>query len=141
MMLLDTNVLSEIIRAQPEPAVLAWLDKQPQEELWTASVVIAELFAGIDMMASGRKQNALRAAVEGMIAEDFQGQILDFDLRAARQYGQILAKRRKIGRPIREFDAQIAAIASVHGATLITRDRNDFVSCGLTVTDPWSAEA
>jgi toxin FitB len=75
-----------------------------------------------------------------MIAEDFQGQILDFDLHAARQYGQILAIRRKIGRPIREFDAQIAAVARVYGATLITRDGNGFVSCGLTVIDPWTVE-
>lgn len=139
-MLLDTNVISEMIRPRPEPIVSAWLDKQPPEELWTASVVIAELFSGIDMMPAGRKQNTLRAAVEGMIAEDFLGQILDFDLRSARQYGQILAIRRKMGRPIREFDAQIAAIARVHDATLITRDRNGFASCGLTVIDPWSVE-
>jgi predicted nucleic acid-binding protein len=141
MILLDTNVISEMMRERPEPVVSAWLDKQPEEELWTASVVLAELLSGIDMMPAGRKQKALREAVEEMIAEDFRGQILNFDLRAARQYGQILSTRRKIGRPIREFDAQIAAIASVYGATLATRDVNDFVACGLTVIDPWSVKA
>ena len=104
MILLDTNVISEMTRVRPDPVVAAWLDKQPEEELWTASVVLAELFSGIDMMPAGRKQKALREAVEEMIADDFRGQILSFDLRAARQYGQILSIRRKLGRPIREFD-------------------------------------
>ena len=76
-------------------------------------------------------------AVEDMIVEDFRGQVLTFNLPAARQYAQILAARRKIGRPIREMDAQIAAIARVHGATLATRDVNDFAGCGLTVVNPW----
>lgn len=138
MILLDTNVISEMMRKQPEPAVSAWLDSQPEDELWTASVVLAELLSGIDLMPVGRKQKSLREAVEGMIAEDFQGQILDFDLRAARQYGQVLAIRRGMGRPIREFDAQIAAVAKVYGATLATRNVNGFVGCGLKIIDPWS---
>ena len=137
MILLDTNVISEMMRERPEQAVSAWLDKQPEEELWTASVVLAELLSGIDMMPVGRKQKALSEAVEGMIAEDFRGQILDFDLRAARQYGQILAARRKMGRPIREFDAQIAAIAMVYGATLATRNTPHFEHCGIQLVNPW----
>ena len=141
MILLDTNVISEMMRVRPNPAVLAWLDKQPQEELWTASVVLAELLSGIEIMPAGRKQKALREAVEEMIAVDFRGQVLNFDLRAARQYGHILSQRRKIGRPIREFDAQIAAIANVHGAILATQNVNDFDACGLTVIDPWSTKA
>jgi predicted nucleic acid-binding protein len=140
MILLDTNVISEMMRERPEPAVSAWLNKQPEEEIWTASVVLAEVLSGIEMMAAGRKQKALREAVDGMIAEDFRGRVLDFDLSAARQYGQILSTRRRIGRPIREFDAQIAAIAKVHGATLATRDINDFAGCRLAVIDPWSVK-
>jgi predicted nucleic acid-binding protein len=141
MILLDTNVISEMMRVRPEPSVSTWLDKYPKEELWTASIVLAELLSGIDLMPTGRKQKVLREAVEAMIAEDFQGRILDFDLRSARHYGQILATRRDLGRPIREFDAQIAAIASVHGAILATRDVNDFAACGLTIINPWSFEA
>src|SRR5580698_671410 len=105
MILLDTNVISEALRERPDPAVSAWLDEQPEEELWTTAVVIAELLSGIELMSSGRKQRTLRQAVEDMIVEDFRGQILTFNLPAARQYAQILAARRKIGRPIREMDA------------------------------------
>jgi predicted nucleic acid-binding protein len=140
MILLDTNVISELLRKRPEPAVAEWLDKQPREELWTASVVLAELLSGISLMPTGRRQRALGEEVERMISVDFQDQILDFDLPAAREYGEVLAARSKIGRPIREFDAQIAAIARVHHATVATRDLNRFVSCGLNVIDPWVAK-
>jgi predicted nucleic acid-binding protein len=137
MILLDTNVISEYLRERPDAVVSAWLDSHPEEDLWTTSVVLAELLSGVEMMPSGRKQKALREAVEDMIVEDFRGQILTFNLPAARQYAQILAARRKIGRPIRELDAQIAAIARVHGATLATRDVNDFIGCNLAVVNPW----
>ena len=137
MILLDTNVISETLRERPDPVVSAWLDEHPDEEMWTASVVIAELLSGIELMPSGRKQRVLREAVENMIVEDFRGQILTFNLPAARQYAQILAARRKIGRPIREMDAQIAAIANVHSATLATRDVDDFAGCNLAVVNPW----
>lgn len=138
MILLDTNVISETMRVRPDSAVLTWLDAHPAEELWTASVVIAELLSGIDLMPAGRKQKVLRDAVEGMIAEDFQGRIFSFDLDAARQYGQILASRSRMGRPIREMDAQIAAIARVHSATLATRNTGDFAFCDLKLVNPWT---
>lgn len=137
MILLDTNVISEYLRERPDAVVSAWLDSHPEEDLWTTSVVIAELLSGIELMPSGRKQRVLREAVEDMIVEDFRGQILTFNLPAARQYAQILAARRKIGRPIREMDAQIAAIANVHSATLATRDVDDFAGCNLAVVNPW----
>ena len=137
MILLDTNVISETMRERPNPTVRAWLRAQPRSEVWTSSVVIAELLFGIELMPSGRKQRILIETVEEMIVEDFRGQILTFNLPAARQYAQILAARRKIGRPIREMDAQIAAIARVHGAALATRDVNDFVGCNLAVVNPW----
>jgi toxin FitB len=140
MYLLDTNVISETMRPRPEPLVGAWLDQQPEEELWTVSVVIAELLAGIECMPAGRKQSALREAVEGMLAEDFRGQILTFNLSAARHYAGIVAARQKIGRPIREMDAQIAAIAHAHGAILVTRDVKDFAGCGISVINPWGRD-
>ncbi len=141
MILLDTNVISETMRERPDPVVRAWLRQFPRAEVWTASVVIAELLAGIESMSPGRKQQTLREAVEDMVLDDFFGQILPFNLPAARHYAQILATRQKIGRPIREMDAQIAAIACVHGATLVTRDINDFANCNLTVVNPWEKEA
>ena len=139
MILLDTNVISEVMRIRPDPAVEAWLDAQPPDELWTASVVIAELISGIDLMPAGRRQRELREAVEAMIREDFQDQILSFDLDAARCYGQILCARQRMGRPMREMDAQIAAIARVHGAALATRDTGDFAFCDLKVVNPWAS--
>jgi hypothetical protein len=137
MILLDTNVISEMMRSKPEPAVSAWLDRRPEEELWTASVVIAELLSGIDLMPVGRKQAALREAVEGMIAGDFRGQILNFDVPAARSYGRVLASRKRIGRPIKEMDALIAATTLANGATLATRNMSDFEDCGISLVNPW----
>lgn len=140
MILLDTNVISETMRERPDPAVRAWLRQYPRDEVWTASVVIAELLAGIETMPAGRKQQSLREAVEDMVHDDFHGQIFPFNLPAARQYAQILATRQKMGRPIREMDAQIATIACVHGATLVTRNVNDFAGCKLVVVNPWETE-
>jgi hypothetical protein len=137
MILLDTNVISETMRERPNPAVSAWIDAQPRKELWTASVVIAELLAGIETMPAGRKQQGLRDAIEDMVLDDFYGQIFPFNVPAARRYAQILATRQKMGRPIREMDAQIAAIACVHGTTLVTRDVDDFAGCNLTIVNPW----
>jgi len=140
MILLDTNVISETMRERPDPDVREWLRQHPRANVWTTSVVIAELLAGIESMPSGHKQKTLREAVEDMIAEDFHGQMLTFNLPAARKYARIVASRRKIGRPIREMDAQIAAIACVHGATLVTRDVDDFAGCNLTVVNPWEKQ-
>lgn len=139
MILLDTNVISELIRERPDPAVEHWLDSQSPKDLWTASVVLAELFSGIELVPPGRRPRELAEEIEWMISEDFQGQILDFDLEAAREYGKILAARSEIVRPIREFDVHIAAIAKVQHATVATRDVNGFENCGLIVIDPWSA--
>ena len=140
MILLDTNVISEMMRLRPNHAVVAWLDKHPIEELWTASVVLAELLTGIELMSAGRKQRALRETVEGMIAEDFRGQVLKFDLPAARSYGLILSSRKQIGRPIREMDALIAATAHANGATLATRNTTNYEDCGIRLVNPWEAD-
>jgi toxin FitB len=140
MIVRDTNVISENMRERPDPAVLAWLDQQPEKELWTTSAVIAELLAGIELKPPGRKQKALREVVEDMIADDFRGQVLPFNLQAAPLYAEILASRKKIARPIREMDAQIAAAARVHGATLATRNVRDFAGCDLELVNPWGPD-
>lgn len=141
MILLDTNVISELLRDKPDPGVLTWLRAFPRSEFWTTSIVIAELLSGIELMPAGRRLATLRQAIEEMIVEDFRGQILTFNLPAARHYAQILAARRRLGRPIREMDAQIAAIARVHGATLATRNEMDFAACDLAVVNPWDRKA
>ena len=136
MILLDTNVISEIMRERPDPVVRSWLRAHARNEFWTSSIVVAELLSGIDLMPPGGKQTELRAAVEGMITQDFNGQILKFDLHAARHYGKILSYRRTIGRPISEMDALIAATAKTNGAKLATRNISHFESCGVDLIDP-----
>jgi predicted nucleic acid-binding protein len=138
MILLDTNVISEIMRPRPDSRVASWIQSLPRNEFWTSSVVVAELLSGIDLMPPGRRQEGLREAVEEMLTEDFHGQILSFDLAAARLYGQILSARQRMGRPINEMDAQIAATARAHGAAVATRNTKDFLACEIALIDPWS---
>ena len=140
MIVLDTNVISELMRPQPEAIVAAWLNDQPEEELWTTSVVIAELHSGVDMLPTGRRQRALRDAVESMIAEDFRGRILDLDGNCARHFGKIIAHRQEMGRPMDQMDGLIAATALAHGATLATRNTPDFEHCGVRLVNPWLAD-
>lgn len=137
MIVFDTNVISEVLRPAPEPAVLAWLHSVSRREIWTCTVVLAELFSGVDLMPAGKRQQLLREKMEQVVPTLFMGQILLFDLSAACAYGPILAARQANGRPIDEIDAQIAAIAKVHGAALATRNTRDFEHCGITLVNPW----
>jgi predicted nucleic acid-binding protein len=137
MIVFDTNVISEVLRPAPEPAVLAWLRSVPRREIWTCTVVLAELFSGVDLMPSGRHQQLLREKMELMVPTLFREQVLTFDLPAARAYGPILATRQRMGRPIEEIDAQIAGIARVQEAILATRNIRDFEHCGITLINPW----
>jgi predicted nucleic acid-binding protein len=99
--------------------------------------VLAELFSGVDLMPVGKRQQILREKTEQMVSMLFAGQIFNFDVAAARAYGKILAKRQRMGQPIAELDAQIAAIASAYGATLATRNIPDFEHCGIPLINPW----
>ena len=137
MIVLDTNVISEVLRPDPEPAVLSWLRSVPRRELWTCTVVLAELFSGVDLMPSGKRQQLLREKMEQMVPKLFRDHVLTFDLSAARAYGPILATRQRMGRPIEEIDAQIAAIARVQDASLATRNIRDFEHCGISLINPW----
>jgi len=137
MIVLDTNVISEALRPAPEPAVLAWLRSVPRHDLWVCTIVLAELFSGVDLMPSGQRQQILREKMEQLVFALFPGRILTFDLESARAYGPILAARQKIGRPIDEMDAQIAAITAIHKATLATRNVCDFERCGIPLVNPW----
>jgi len=139
MIVLDTNVISEVLRPIPEPAVLDWLRSMRRSELWTSSVVVAELFSGVDLMRAGKRQQALREKMEQMVSTIFTGRILTFNFEAARAYGPILATRQRMGRPIDEMDALIAAAALANGATLATRNIADFEHCGIPLVNPWDA--
>jgi toxin FitB len=139
VIVLDTNVLSELMRSEPAAAVFAWVAAQPRATLYTTSVSKAEILYGIAVLPGGRRRLALAAAAEAMFADDFAGRVLPFDETAAVRYAEIVAARRRGGRPIEAFDAQIAATALAAGAGVATRDTGDFAGCGLTLINPWEA--
>ena len=134
--MLDTNVLSELLRAAADPAVVAWVVAQPGESLFVTSVTEAEMRLGVRLLPAGKRRQALEIAVAAMFAEDFAGRIRPFDTAAVPGYVDIVGKRRAAGRPISQFDAQIAAIALCHGDKLATRNIGDFEGCGLSLVDP-----
>ena len=139
MIILDTNVLSELMRPRPSPRVAAWAAILPAAELFTTSITEAEIFYGIELLTAGKRREGLLRAAEAMFAEDFMGRICDFDSDAARIFSRIAARRRMLGKPISHADAQIAAIVRARGATLATRNVADFEDCDVDVVDPWSA--
>jgi toxin FitB len=138
MIILDTNVISELMRANPCPHVAAWVAKHDVAELATTSITEAEILHGIEILRKGKRRDGLLAASEAMFAEDFAGRIFAFDSDAARAFSRISAHRRTLGKPISFPDAQIAAIAKTRQAKLATRNIVDFADCGIDVVDPWS---
>lgn len=138
MIVLDTNVLSELLRPAPNAAVLAWLADQPRAALFTTTVIRAEILYGVRLLPEGARKQALLGATRAIFDEDFAGQVLSFDSDAADAYAEIAASRRSAGKPISQFDAMIAAVARSRGASLATRNVKDFVGCGIEVIDPWS---
>ncbi len=138
MIILDTNVISELMRPKPSPQVAGWAAKQAAAELATTSITEAEILYGIEVLKKSKRRDQLLAAAEAMFAEDFAGRIFAFDSDAARNFAEIAAGRRALGRPISHPDAQIAAIARTRGAMLATRNVADFAECGLDVIDPWN---
>ena len=135
--LLDTNVLYELLKAAPEPAVLAWFAAQPSDTLFVSAVTQAEMMLGARLLPAGKRRVALEAAIGAMFSEDFAGRVLPFDGAAVPAYVDIVSARRAGGRPIAQFDAQVAAIARHGGARLATRNVGDFEDCGIPVVNPW----
>jgi predicted nucleic acid-binding protein len=138
VIVLDTNVVSELMRAKPHPAVLAWVAAQPRAMLYTTSINQTEILYGIAMLPAGRRRTALAAAAEAMFAEDLAGRVLPYDGAAAARYAEIVVARRRVGNPIEAFDALIAATALSTGASVATRDIGGFDGCGLALIDPWA---
>jgi toxin FitB len=138
MTLLDTNVLSELMKPRPSPEVVRWTTTRSASMLYISSVTQAEILHGIQLLPKGQRRAALQSAADAMFDEEFGGRILPFDSAAARPYAEIAAERSRTGRPISQFDAQIAAIARAHGAELATRNVDDFGGCGITLINPWT---
>lgn len=134
MIVIDTNVISEMMRDNPDPGVLAWAEAAGQ--LHTTAITLAEVEYGIARVPAGRRKDQITAAATDVFA-DFQDLILPFDVRAAHRYASTVAGRETSGHPIATVDAQIAAICAVHKATLATRNTRDFESTGVELVNPW----
>nr|WP_024307102.1 type II toxin-antitoxin system VapC family toxin [Pseudomonas sp. P818] len=138
MILLDTNVLSELMRAKPAPQVLEWVDAQPVGDLVITSITVAEILYGIARMPDGKRKQGLLDVASVMFDEDFAGNILPFDADAAVHYAEIAAETEAKGRGVDMADAQIAAIGRLHDAVIATRNIRHFETLGVALVDPWS---
>lgn len=137
MIVLDTNILSELMKSKPDQRVVRWLRRLPSASLFTTAVTQAEILYGVRLLPSGKRRNQLESAVNEMFNLDFQGRVLPFGSEAAAMFAEIAAARRLAGQPISQFDAQIAAITRTSAARLATRNVSDFAGCGLELVNPW----
>ncbi len=136
MFVLDTNILSAMMRRDRTPAVAQWMAGQDEYRLYTTVISQAEIFAGLPIMTNSRRRRALEATAREMF-DEFEGRILPFDTDAAGAYADLFAIRRKAGRPSMPMDLMIAAIARANSASMVTRDVGGFEGCGLTLINPW----
>ena len=139
MIVLDTNVLSEMMRPASDPVVTEWLSARPATSLFTTTITQAEILYGLQLLTAANRRSRLATAAQEMFAIDFAGRVLSFDQAAAQAYAEIAVARRRAGRPIAQFDAQIAAIARSRDAAVATHNVPDFEVCGIGVIDPWQA--
>ncbi len=137
MIVIDTNVISEVMRMQPSSAVLHWLNKQTTHQLYTTSVTIAEILYGLRIMPEGKRRRKLEFNFETFITNAFGPRILDFDEAAGRKYADLMAYRKTMGLPMSLSDGQIASIAYAHNYSVATRNIDDFESCGLELINPF----
>lgn len=140
MIIIDTNVVSELMSADPQPEVMAWMDGHPTSTLFTTTITEAEILSGIAFLPDGKRRRGLASTAERLFGLLFSDRVLPFDSSAARAYAQIAAARRAAGRPISLADGQIAAIAHSRGAPVATRNTADFEGCGITIENPWPEE-
>ncbi|WP_372400662.1 type II toxin-antitoxin system VapC family toxin (plasmid) [Azospirillum sp. HJ39] len=139
MIVLDTNVLSELMRPFPSEAVLRWFAGRSAATLFTTTIIQAEILFGLALLPEGRRRSDLLMAAEQMFAEDLAGRVLPFDSMAAKAFAPIAAERRQKGWQTGAFDVQVAAIAVSRGAALATRNVADFLDCGIPIIDPWES--
>ena len=141
MIILDTNVLSALMQSMPEPGVIAWLDRQPPQSIWTTAISVFEIQLGLALLPIGRRRERLEAAFAQAIAVALARRILPFDEAAARFAGTVGAQRQQSGFSVDIRDTQIAGIALARRATLATRNRQHFADLGVRLSDPWTAGA
>ncbi|QEG37056.1 type II toxin-antitoxin system VapC family toxin [Bythopirellula goksoeyrii] len=137
MIVLDTNVISALMRSTPDERVVNWLNAQPSESIWTSSICVFEIMFGLQTMAKGKRRRALEDAFEKVLEQDLEGRVLDFDATAAFEAAIISAKLRSIGRSVEIRDVQIAGIVEARHGTLSTRNTQHFVDTGIPLVNPW----
>jgi predicted nucleic acid-binding protein len=137
VIILDTNVLSALMRKDPDDSVVGWLDRQPAESIWITTITLFESRFGLALLPAGRRRRLLEAAFDKLLAEDLENRVLDFDSAAANQSAAIAAERQAAGRPIDMRDTQIAGIAAARRATIATRNVRHFEGLRVAVVDPW----
>jgi predicted nucleic acid-binding protein len=137
MIVLDTNVLSETLKPVPSQAVLQWLAAQERIAIFITSVTQAEVLYGVESLPAGKRRVRLHDAIENLFMNEFQGRILSFDEDSARLFPGIVSIRKRLGRPISQFDAMIASICRSRSAAIATRNVDDFLHCGISIVDPW----
>lgn len=138
MIVVDTNVVSELMKSDRHRAVEDWLDRQPRSDFYTASTSLAEIAFGVEKLPEGRSKTILRSIMNEVFDRYFSGRILPFDETAARAYGHIVAAARAKGRSILMADGQIASVAQTNGLTVATRDTAPFEAAGIPVINPWN---
>jgi predicted nucleic acid-binding protein len=141
VILLDTDVISALMRRDPNPdaVVVRWLDRQPAESIWTTSITVFEVKTGLHLLPPGRRRSDLERAFDALLTDDLDRRIQSFDTAAAMAAGEIAAERQNTGRTLEIRDAQIAGIAVARRAQLATRNTRHFTDLGVVLIDPWSA--
>ena len=137
MFVLDTNVVSELMRPAPDPVIASWVGEHATSSLFLTAVTEAELRFGLAAMPTGKRRDGLGAALERVLETGFANRVLPFDSGAARAYARIAVAIRQLGRPIAEADCQIAAIALARGMAVVSRNSRDFENTGIDILDPW----
>jgi hypothetical protein len=137
MILLDTNVLSELMRTAPDPQALNWLRNQPMSQLGTTTINVAEIKYGLARLPNGRRRHELEKKFFNFVSRGLASRIFDFDSAAADLFGDIMVARERAGRRLEGYDGLILAIAKSHGAGIATRNVTDFDRCGVNITNPW----
>jgi predicted nucleic acid-binding protein len=139
MIILDTNVVSELMRLAPAHSVSRWVRGKPATSLYTTAITQAEILVGVMLMPKGKRRDSYEEVAGAILDNEFAGRVMSFDSEAARAFAHIVATRRKLGRPISQPDGQIAAIARSTGCELATRNVRDFEGCGIELLDPWQS--
>jgi predicted nucleic acid-binding protein len=137
MIILDTNVISALMRREPDEAIVAWLDRQPGDSVWITAITLFETRLGLALLSKGRRRQTLEAAFDRLLKEDLENRVLDFDSAAAIEAASLAAERQKVGRPVDMRDTQIAGIALARRTTLATGNVRHFAGLRVPVVNPW----